>query len=130
MAGDFGIRITGFKEVKRRLEKADDASLNVRRAAFEVINEVFKDSQRLVPRDTGALASSGEISQDLKKNGYSLSIAYGGPSADYAIVVHEDVKAFHAPPTRSKYLEAPFHEKRDEMAKRLAKAAKQGTKGI
>lgn len=71
-------------------------------------NVIFDQSQEEVPRDTGTLARSGQVSNP-RLEGYNavVEISYGGPAAEYALWVHENLEAYHVPPTKAKYLEGP-----------------------
>lgn len=77
------------------------------RAVAEGINdaaeEIFNESQRRVPVDTGNLRSSGRI-EPADERTLTAEISYGGTAADYALDVHEA----HA--TNSKYLEEPARQ--------------------
>ena len=64
-----------------------------------------------VPVDTRALYDSGRITG----SGSALAVEFGGPDAPYAIYVHEDLEAEHAPPTSAKFLEGPYLEHRGEL---------------
>jgi hypothetical protein len=80
-----------------------------------VAYDVFNESQRQVPVDTGTLKNSGHVSSD----GDEINISYGGAAAGYALWVHENLTARHKPPTKAKFLEDPFNEKIGELSNRL-----------
>lgn len=65
---------------------------------------VYDKSQELVPVETGALKESGRIEVTGTGFGAKATVAYGGPTAPHAFVVHEDLEAYHAPPTCAKYI--------------------------
>ena len=47
-------------------------------------------------------------------------------TADHAIPVHENLDAYHAPPTQAKFLEQPFRELRPDMTEFIADAMNRG----
>lgn len=101
-----GMRVTGFeatlsgledmkKSEQRRLESAADKCSQI----------VFHRSQVLVPVDTTALKKSGKREKKRGPGGAPMwEISYGGPTAPYALWVHEDLSKHHAPPTQAKYV--------------------------
>ncbi len=52
-----------------------------------------------------------------KKNKEPYAKYSVGYSADYATYVHENLQAYHEPPTRAKYLEEPVRRLRPQMSK-------------
>jgi len=77
--------------------------------------EAFAQSQHEVPVRTGALKGSGSVVID----GNEVDIGYGGPSAGYALHVHEDLTAHHRPPTKAKFLEDPVNRVMAGMESRI-----------
>lgn len=83
----------------------------------EVMEDVFAESQTLVPVKTGALRDSGKI---VSKNGFDATgapevyITYGDEVVNYAVYVHEDLEKVHQDPTQAKFLETALlhHKKR------------------
>lgn len=49
-----------------------------------------------------------------------------GYDKDYAIYVHENLEAFHKPPTQAKFLEQPLREMRPQAVKLLSALMKRG----
>ncbi len=47
-----------------------------------------------------------------------------GYTANYAIFVHENLEAYHEPPTQAKYLEQPARELKPELASIIAELIK------
>jgi len=88
-------------------------------ATEEACEDIMEESLRQVPKDTGALASSAFY--DIRKAedyGYEATLGYGGsvinpktgiPVMDYAVIVHEDLEAFH-PIGKAKFLEDPIRD--------------------
>lgn len=52
---------------------------------------------------------------------YKAEVGYKAP---YAIYVHENLAAYHKPPTKAKFLEGPFRENRGRVGKLLTKLLK------
>lgn len=77
-------------------------------ATVESAQSMLADSQEIVPVDTGALRASGQVWPPHVSGGdVEVVIGYGGAAVQYAIYVHEDLGANHAPGTSAKYLEIP-----------------------
>ena len=85
------------------------------------------ESKKRCPVDTrknaphpGQLRASGRVEKPVRTfRSISVTMAYGGPSIDYAIPVHEDPDAFH-PIGQWKYLESVINESEPYMAGRVA----------
>lgn len=122
----------------RKLEKSLTRVLRVTAAATsdateEEFRKIFDKSQTYVPVETGELKRSGffevtpaKVGSDLKqvkdgtiRIGYAL---HGEP--DYAVHVHENLEAYHEPPTRAKFLDAAIQEELPGIQQRLASKVK------
>ena len=63
--------------------------------------------ENYVPVDTSALKTSGHVKPPEETRGkVSVTMGYGGPSAPYALTVHEDLNSHHVV-GQAKYLETP-----------------------
>jgi len=71
-----------------------------------------RESQKLVPIDTGVLRESANTREEGVGFNVAVIVSYG---ANYALYVHEDLEARHKPGKSAKYLEKPLREKRDRM---------------
>lgn len=86
----------------------EDTTPQVLLAALE---PAFELSQEYVPKDTGALATSGYLRIVAFRGKPTVEIGYGSSgSPDYAAVVHENLEWRHKAPTQAKYLEAALNE--------------------
>lgn len=86
----------------------------------EASYEVFNISQEQVPVRYGVLKGSGHVEDPVVgENGVEILIGYGGPAAQYALFVHENLTAEHAPPTKAKFLEDPMNDVLDRLIARL-----------
>lgn len=81
-----------------------------------------RESQKLVPIDTGALRNSAFVRAI--REGTPFVLVEVGYSMYYAIYVHEDLDARHKPGKQAKYLEQPLREKRGEMQVILVEAVR------
>jgi hypothetical protein len=91
-------------------------------AIYEEASVIADEADMLVPYDTGALALSQIVhSPAYQGNRVYVDITYGGPSARYAEVQHENMEFNHPslasglPPNgrQAKYLEDPLMESVD-----------------
>ena len=91
------------------------------KAIYEEALVIFKESQRIVPIDTGALYSSGTVHLPKKEGNRTFArVTYGGSAASYALYVHENLYARHDAPTQAKYLETPLYRQIPVLIKNLA----------
>jgi allophanate hydrolase subunit 2 len=75
------------------------------------------EAKRRTPVDTGALRDSGTV-EGPDSDGV-VRMYFGGPSAPYAVVVHEDLEAFHDD-GQAKFLESVLMESVPYLAERVA----------
>lgn len=90
------------------------------KALYQEAQIEMTESKRRVPVDTGVLRASGHV-QEPVRSGKSVSVmlAYGGAAEQYAVIVHEDLEAFHKI-GQAKYLESVLKESAPHMKKRVA----------
>lgn len=115
------------RELRRVLDKAKNATQTLARALYEEGNEIFNESQRLVPVVTGALAGSGRVtSPSVNATAVEVTIGYGGAAAPYAIYVHERTELDHKYPgaknaaAQAKFLEEPVLKAAETLDAKLA----------
>ena len=95
------VSVLGIARLAARLQDDEGKrKREVAKALNDVAQEVYGESQRIVPVDTGNLKGSGRVEPATPENLVAI-VSYGGTAAEYALPVHE----LH--PTKSKYLEAP-----------------------
>ena len=91
------------------------------------LQPVFDKSQEYVPVRTGALKRSGYIEAQQQSGGAIAEVGYArGGQPQYATLVHELVDIPHAPPTRSKFLQAAL----EEEFPRVQQTVLEGYRGI
>lgn len=90
-------------------------------AAVDALNkvggEVFGESQRRVPVDTGNLKGSGRI-EAATPGELNVTLSYGGTASAYAIIVHETHR------TRRKFLEEPARNASRRLTTEVAEAVR------
>ncbi|KAA0004644.1 MAG: HK97 gp10 family phage protein [Thermoplasmata archaeon] len=93
------IKIKGLKELREAFKRAplktkDEINKAIAKSGFLVERE----SKKITPVDTGRLRAS--IRTDLMPMKAVIA-----PHTDYAIYVHENLRARHKPPGQAKYME-------------------------
>ena len=106
--------ISGIKELQRAFksverQNAKGLEIGLKRAGLFLQRE----SQKIVPVEYGILKNSAFTRAE--GSGFDTVIRVGY-EASYALFVHENLEARHAPGKQAKFLETPLREKRDEMA--------------
>lgn len=130
--GKAKITITGLSEYYKRLNeispKAKEAGKAILNRAAE---RIYRNSQQLVPVDTGALKRSAKIiraSTRKDSDKVTAAVQYGmaGAFRDvfYAVVVHEDLSAKHPNGGEAKFLEKPAVAEQANITNELAAAIK------
>lgn len=139
MAKGVRIDIQGMQELRDAIE-ANSAGMEraLGKALFSAAKDIAKDSQNLVPFDTGDLAGSMSVNAErLSSSTPEVEIAYG---TAYALVQHERLDYWHPPkpPGKSvvggrqgsgpvapgsgrgpKYLEFPFAQETSQYPPKL-----------
>lgn len=84
---------------------------------------IMGQSKKLVPVKDGNLISSGHVQlpKRMGKSGWLIEIGYGGPSAPYALVQHENLWYKHPGGRIAKYLERPALSVARTMGRRVSK---------
>jgi len=86
-----------------------------------------RSKEQYVPVDTGTLMSTGHVQLPvIDGSTITTVLGYGGPSAGYALQVHEDLtpKNWTRPGSGPKYLEIPARELTPEYPGEIAEAIK------
>lgn len=124
MAGfdNFPIVLRQIELFRRNLRAGSEAG------AVAEMQQVLAKALTYTPIETGALRNSGRVIGPVRRGETSLvSVTFGGPShpryVHYAVYVHENAYARHAPPTQWKFLERAFNERKRGMAARIARRA-------
>ena len=107
-----------FNKFHKKCEAAiSKVAQSTKKATIAACEEIMFESLKQVPRDTETLASSAFYGiKHAPDYGFEATLGYGGtainpktgvPVMDYAVVVHEDLDAFH-PVGKAKFLENPI----------------------
>jgi hypothetical protein len=115
------VKIEGVEKLISQLRALNqDIPGAVGRGLYRGGQKVMAISQeRYVPVDTGALRSSGHVTEPAASpSGVSITLGYGGPAAGYAIFVHENLNAKHTT-GQAKYLETPLNENLGEIEREI-----------
>ena len=75
-------------------------------AIKRVFEYILTESKMICPVKTGYMRGSGYVSEPVI--GYGQILASIGYGAEYAWWVHENMEAYHHPPTKAKFLEEPL----------------------
>lgn len=106
--------VNGVKKIQRAIRKHQHKTAEgLRRGLYKGGLFLQRESQIIVPRDTGDLAESANTR--LEGSGFQVA-AIVSYRTDYALFVHEDLEARHTPGKQAKFLEQPLREKRDRIA--------------
>jgi hypothetical protein len=94
---------------------------NIRRGLIKAGLFLQRESQKLVPIDTGALRNSAFTRPGGTEEDPEVRVGY---TQSYAAYVHENLEAAHAPGRVAKFLERPAREKRDDIARIVREEAR------
>jgi len=116
-------KVKGVLKLKHKLKTHENATakgveVGLIRAGFFLLRE----SQILVPIDTGALRASGQERAEGSGFDTVVTVSYG---TKYAVYVHEDLGAQHAPGKEAKFLQKPLIEKEKQMQRVVRDAVKE-----
>jgi hypothetical protein len=111
------IELVGAEDLAKILALAGAKAVPaLKQALTEEAQIVFRDSQRLVPVDTGTLRRSGIIIP-VRERGNLIEVAmgYGGAASSYALRQHENLQYRHKKGQQAKYLETPLFSRADKL---------------
>jgi hypothetical protein len=109
-----------FDNFKKQLEELLRKKLEESKKALYIeALKIMAVSIMRTPVDTGALRASHSVSRpETNGDDTSVTISVGGPSAPYAIYVHENLEAHH-PVGQAKFLESAILEARGEIGQNI-----------
>lgn len=113
-------RYTGSDAMLKRLVRVREQFPDRFGAALEKEAEIeATECKKRCPVATGALRATIHV-EGPKREGRKIqcSIVAGGPSAGYALTVHEDLDAYHKN-GEAKFIERPLKESAPHMSERL-----------
>jgi hypothetical protein len=92
----------------------------VDRAVYEFGEIEMAEMKERVPVDEGILKGSGFVEPPKREgNKVILNLGFGGQAEDYAIIVHEDLEAFHRV-GEAKFVESVINESAPHFTRRVA----------
>lgn len=107
------IKIEGVELVEKGINKTrSQLEKGFERGMKEAGRLLLRESQKIVPVDTGALRASGRVRSEGKGVDIEVIVSY---STWYAIYVHEILWYYHKPPTQAKFLETPFRRLKSRL---------------
>lgn len=119
----------GFVEsVNRQLKALEDDVIDIMKQfedaspdiMMEALEPNFEQSKVYCPKQTGALVNSGYLENTTFRGQPRVEIGYAkGGNPRYAVMVHENLDRYHAPPTQAKFLERAIMEDLDGIYQRL-----------
>lgn len=90
------------------------------RALYQEAQIELKEIKLLTPVDTGALRASERLEGPTREGRrIFVEVVAGGPSVDYAFVVHEDTEAFHKV-GQAHFISQPLAESAPYLGDRIA----------
>lgn len=116
------IELIGAPELARTLATAGPQGV---RALKQALNEegqiAFRNSQRLVPVDTGTLRRSGILLLAREKGSSMIEVVmgYGGAASAYALRQHENLSYRHKQGQQAKYLEEPVRARQEKLSQNI-----------
>jgi hypothetical protein len=115
------IELIGANKLMMLLAKAGNQAVPaIMQALTEEGQLIFRESQRIVPVDTGTLRRSGVLLPAKQKgNKIELVMGYGGAAMAYALRQHEDLSIRHKEGKQAKYLETPFRNRLPKLEENL-----------
>jgi hypothetical protein len=113
---------SGADQVLRNLDQIIRTQpTKIAAALHEEAEELMTEAKRRTPVDTSALRSSGHVQiPQVDQDSVSVTLAFGGPAAPYAVYVHEDLTANH-PVGQAKFLESVLTEAAPNLPARIAR---------
>lgn len=121
MAKQKGAEVLGVKQIVGRLHTAKgETAKAMERALMKAGLFLQAESQKIVPVDTGALKNSAFTRKT--GSGFQTSVLVGY-TMFYAVYVHENLEARHAPGKVAKFLEEPARRFRARMMEIIRKEA-------
>lgn len=116
------IEIIGGMELAKLLATAGARAVPaVKQALHEEAQIAFRNSQRIVPVDTGTLRRSGQIipPRENRQGNIEVVMGYGGAAKGYALEQHENLTYRHREGKQAKYLETPVMARQTKLAENL-----------
>jgi hypothetical protein len=122
------VEVRGVETVLKAFGKARrETSERIEDSLRKCAEILLRASQPLVPVETGFLKESGHVEVRGKGLHCTASVVY---EARYAIYVHENLQAYHEPPTQARYLADAVPKVRGTMTALLKRQLTAGTRAL
>lgn len=114
-----GFKLQGVPEFKARLKNLTEEGAKAAKASlYQQAEGIMSKAKLLTPLKTGNLRGSGHVQWRDEPGEFHVILGFGGPAGigsnledvGYAVPVHENLNALHAPGTQAKYLAQPYME--------------------
>jgi hypothetical protein len=113
-----GVQLRGLDKLVQQIDRGVKPERALVRAVYAEATTVLNESKKIVPVDDGYLKNSGKVeAPKVSPRETSVEVTYGGAAAPYALYVHEDPEASHAPGKTFKYLEIPALAHADKFSR-------------
>lgn len=121
MAGSGSYRTASGKSVVALLHQlGDHAADDLGAELYQEGQGIVTQAQGLAPVKTGALRGSGYVAEPERVGDtVRVEMGFGGPAAPYALIVHEDLNAFHKV-GEALFMAQPFRWAITGMSQRIA----------
>jgi hypothetical protein len=112
------VQLSGLDKLVQQVDRGIRPQQALARAVYAEATTVLNESKKIVPVDDGYLKNSGKVeAPNISPKETSVEVTYGGAAAPYALYVHEDPDARHAPGKTYKYLEIPAMAHADKFTR-------------
>ena len=113
--------VKGALDMRLKLQRVRERlPQRVAAAVYQEASIEMTESKQRVPVDTGTLRASGRVSEpEVTADRVKVLLSFGGAAEEYALIVHEDLEAFHVV-GQAKYLSSVLDESAPYLAERVA----------
>lgn len=121
------IELIGAPELAKILATAGARAIPALKQALNEEGQIaFRNSQRLVPVDTGTLRRSGVLVPAREKGTSMIEVVmgYGGAASAYALKQHENLSYRHKEGKQAKYLEQPVMQRQAKLSQNIQRRMK------
>ena len=126
MANEMSLELRGLEALQRDLLRMSKKIIGQLGPALRAEAEIeMTEAKRRTPVLTGALRASGHVTgpEEGETSEITVRLGFGGPAAPYALMVHEDMEAFHRN-GQAKFLESTLKESAKYLPERIARRLK------
>ena len=107
------VRVHGVNESRMALHKyRKDVEKYAERGIIKAAEWLHQKSLEIAPEDTSEMKNTSRVAVTGKGFSTKATVQY---TVWYAIYVHENLEAEHAPPTQAKFLSVPAYRERPRM---------------